>query len=151
QVQAALGQPDGVDMGPSMSDILALQDDADELGLCAPIHAHLHADPARALARSPAALLLPDLADRWSAAPWWSDTWLDDTLGAVPARFDQSMGRWRSLYKAALQQAREQQRIKLSANTKTPGDRKQADRLRREAENQLDLLRAESDNRNQSD
>lgn len=141
----------GLDLGRSMSDVLDMADDVDEPAVFPSIQAHLDDGPARARARQRAARVLADLGDRLAAAPWWSDTWLDDILGAVPARFDQSMGRWRSLYRAALQQAREQQRIKLSANTKTPSDRKQADRLRREAENQLELLRAESDNRNQSD
>jgi len=94
--------------------------------------------------------VLADLEDRLPEAPWWSPTWLEDTLNAVPARFNEALTRWRSLYRAALQQAREQSRIKQSAG-KSKADRDQAERLRRQAETQLELLRADSDKRHQSD
>lgn len=140
----------GLDLGRSMGDVLELADEVDEPPLQPSVAQHLADGASRARARARASQVLGDLGDRLGEAPWWSDDWLDETLAAVPVRFEQSLGRWRALYKAALQQAREQQKIKLSAG-RTPGDRKQADRLRREAENQLELLRAESDNRNQSD
>lgn len=140
----------GLDLGRSMSDVVDLADDVDEPWLFPSIRAHLDDGPARARARARAATVLGDLGTQLTDAPWWSDTWLDDTLAALPARFEQSLGRWRALYKAALQQAREQQRIKLSAS-RSAGDRREADRLRREAENQLEILRAESDSRSQSD
>lgn len=140
----------GLDLGRSMGDVLELADDVDEPPLQPSVAQHLGDATSRARARDRASLVLADLGDRLAEAPWWSDDWLDETLAAVPLRFEQSLGRWRALYRAALQQAREQQKIKLSAG-RTASDRKQADRLRREAENQLELLRAESDNRNQSD
>ncbi|MGH9187772.1 MAG: Zn-binding domain-containing protein, partial [Acidimicrobiales bacterium] len=140
----------GLDLGRSMSDVLDLADDVDDPPLFPSITGHLDEGASRARARATAARVLGDLGDRLAEAPWWSDDWLDETLAAVPARFEQSLGRWKALYKAAVQQAKEQQRIKLSAG-RSAGDRRQADRLRCEAENQLELLRAESDNRNQSD
>ena len=140
----------GLDLGASLRDVLDLAEETDEPELFRSVLDHLNDPIARARARDRAARALFDLMPRLSSAPWWSDTWLDDTLNAVPARFREALTRWRTLYKAALQQAQEQQRIKLSA-TRTADDRRQADRLRREAENQLELLRAESDNRNQSD
>lgn len=140
----------GVDLGTSMTDILDLADDVDEPTLFPSISAHLDDASAHARAHARAADALADFRLALEVAPWWTPSWLDDTLRALPARFDQALGRWRTLYRAALQQAREQQRIKLSAG-RPAEDRRQADRLRREAENQLDLLRAESDSRNQSD
>lgn len=140
----------GLDLGSSMGHILDLADEVDEPEPIPSVVAHLDDGSARARARTRAGRVVADLGKQLSEAPWWSDSWLDDTLAALPARFNDSLVRWRSLYKAALQQAREQQRVKLSASRST-GDRRQADRLRREAENQLDLLRAEADARNQSD
>jgi hypothetical protein len=140
----------GLDLKHSMSDVLDLSDESDDPKLFPSVVAHLEDANARARARVRAATMLGKLGSQLEAAPWWSDTWLDETLNAIPVRFEQSLGRWRSLYKAALQQAREQQRIKLSAG-RDAQDRRQADRLRREAENQLEILRAETDTRNQSD
>ncbi|MFO7279561.1 MAG: DEAD/DEAH box helicase [Thermoanaerobacterales bacterium] len=140
----------GLDLGSSMKDVLDLVDGVDDPQLQESVAAHLHDERARARARERARVVLSDLEGTLRQAPWWSESWLDDTLQAIPERFRQALGRWKSLYKAALQQAREQQRIKLSAG-RSARDRQQADRLRREAENQLELLRAESDHRNQSD
>jgi hypothetical protein len=140
----------GLDLGSSMGQVLDLADGVDDPAPFPSIQGHLDGGAARARARGRAAEVLADLGDRLTAAAWWSDTWLDDTLATIPARFNDALVRWRTLYKAALQQAQEQQRIKLSAG-RSATDRLQADRLRREAENQLELLRAESDTRNQSD
>jgi len=140
----------GLDLGRSMSAVLDLSDDIDDPPLNQTIREHLADDGTRARAKQRAAKVLADLGEQLVQAPWWSDTWLDDTLSAIPGSFDQALGRWRTLYKAALQQAKEQQRIKLSASSSSD-DRRQAERLRREAENQLELLRADSDKRGQSD
>lgn len=140
----------GLSLGHSIGDVLDLSDDADEPELLPSVQDHLHDAHARARAKVQASKVLADLQPYLQRAPWWTDDWLDDTLAAIPKRFDDALRRWRSLYKAALQQAREQQRIKLSAGSDTTA-RRQADKLRREAENQLELLRAESDSRNQSD
>ncbi|MGH9192403.1 MAG: DEAD/DEAH box helicase [Acidimicrobiales bacterium] len=140
----------GLDLGQSMKDVLDLDAGADEPPVFPSVQAHLDDATARARAHADARRVLDDLGDRLVETPWWSDTWVDDTLAAVPVRFNEALVRWRTLYRAALQQAEEQQRIKLSPN-RSAQDRKQADRLRREAENQLELLRAEADIRSQSD
>lgn len=140
----------GLDLGRSISDVLDLADEVDEPVVFDRVREALDDATTRARARSRAAAMLADLGPRLTTAPWWSETWLDDTLAAVAVRFEEALGRWRALYKASLQQAREQQRIKLSAS-RSAQDRRQADRLRREAENQLEILRAESDTRSQSD
>lgn len=140
----------GLDLGKSMTDVLDLDDALDDPKVFPSVQAHLDDAGSRARANQRAKSVLADLEPRLREAPWWSDTWLDETLAAVPAQFANALYRWRSLYRSALQQAREQSKIKQSAN-RPKSDRVQAERLRRQAENQLDLLRAESDNRNQSD
>ena len=140
----------GLDLGKSMTDVLDLAVEGNTPSVFPSVAAHLGEASYRARARVRAAAVLADLDERLQAAPWWTETWLDDTLNAVPAQFDNALRRWRSLYRSALQQAQEQSRIKQSAG-RPAGDRRQAERLRRQAENQLDLLRADSDNRNQSD
>ena len=63
--------------------------------------------------------------------------------------FDRACDRWRELYRAALAQAKAQDEIIRDA-TKPTGEKRQAERLRREAENQLHLL-VDFDNAVQSD
>ncbi len=94
--------------------------------------------------------MLADLIPHLSSTTWWSPTWLDNTLNRIPARFEKALERWRSLYAAALTQATEQGRIARSP-TRSKDDRRQARRLRDEAERQLDILRASSDAQRQSD
>ena len=149
-VQAVWLAESGLDLGKSMTDVLDLAENVDDPTVFPSVQAHLDDAGSRARANARARVMISDLDERLREAPWWTETWLDDTLNAVPARFNGALTRWRSLYRAALQQAREQSRIKQSAN-RPKGDRNQADRLRRQAENQLELLRAESDSRSQSD
>ena len=140
----------GLDLGTSITDVLDLADELDDPPIFEAISRHFADGTVRAKAKARAENVLADLSPRLSEAPWWHDDWLDDALAQMEERFGEALNRWRSLYKAAMQQAREQSRIKQSASS-SAAQKRAADRLRREAENQLDLLRAESDSRNQSD
>ena len=140
----------GLNLRQSMGDILDLVDGVTRPELTTEVREHLQDPQSRAKARVRAQVVLDDLAPDLREAPWWSDTWLDDVLRSLPRRFEDALERWRSLYSAALTQAREQNRIAMSA-TRSARDRRQARRLRAEAENQLDILRATSDYRGQSD
>ncbi len=140
----------GLNLGQSMGDILDLVDGVARPELTAQVRDTLHDPNARANARSRAQVVLDDLDTDLREAPWWSDNWLDDVLRALPRRFEDALERWRTLYAAALTQAREQNRIATSP-TRSARDQRQARRLRREAENQLGILRATSDHSGQSD
>jgi len=73
---------------------------------------------------------------------WWHDEWITRVVEDAPREFDRSFQRWRELYRAAWEEQAEQNRIILdhSGSQKT---RDVATRRRREAENQLRLLRNE--------
>ena len=75
--------------------------------------------------------------------------WVDTTLAQVGLHFEQACARWRDLYRAAHAQAKLQSKIILDA-TRSPDAKKQAERLRREAEEQVRLL-TEAENVVQSD
>jgi hypothetical protein len=77
------------------------------------------------------------------------DKWLDTALAQVGLHFEQACERWRDLYRAAHTQAKLQSKIILDA-TRGPDEKKQAERLRREAEEQVRLL-TEAENVVQSD
>lgn len=74
---------------------------------------------------------------------------VDRTLQTVFHDFDQACERWRGLYRSALKQAEQQGKIIRDA-TREASDKRQAERLRREAEAQLRLL-TEADRVAQSD
>src|SRR6185437_6870660 len=82
-------------------------------------------------------------------AGWFGETWLEEILNQAPRQFDEACNRWRGLYRAALdQQARQNEVIRDAA--RDPRDKQQAERLRREAEQQLRLL-TETEDFSQSD
>ncbi|MDQ3403952.1 MAG: DEAD/DEAH box helicase [Actinomycetota bacterium] len=87
-------------------------------------------------ARHVLAQLATDLTD----AAWWHDEWVHRVVTCAPHAFDLALDRWRDLYRIALAEQREQNKIVLdhSGNHRT---REAAARRRREAENQLRLLR----------
>jgi ATP-dependent helicase YprA (DUF1998 family)/very-short-patch-repair endonuclease len=87
----------------------------------------------------------PDL----TIADWYTEDWLAETLNQINLRFENACERWRSMFRNAKAQQKNQQRVidnlALDINT-----RNQAVRLRREAESQINLL-IETDNVMQSD
>lgn len=82
-------------------------------------------------------------------ADWYGDNWLDEVFVQVVRNFNETCNRWRSLYRAAMDQAARQDKIIRDAS-RNYMDKETAQRLRREAEAQLRLL-TESGNVIQSD
>ncbi|SOE56773.1 protein of unknown function [Streptomyces sp. OV198] len=83
--------------------------------------------------------LLPDFVE----TTWWHDDWIQDKVRTVPERFDDAFGRWRQLFRAALDDQYIQNKRRLDYSL-TEGDRIRANARRREAETQLNLLMNES-------
>lgn len=81
-----------------------------------------------------------DLAD----TAWWYDGWIEDQVRDALRTFDRACDRWRRLYRNAHDERDEQDRL---ANDSSIGarDRRQARSRRIQAEQQLDLLRNDSD------
>ena len=147
-VQAVWLSACGMSLGSSLKDILDLNHD--DLPLLASIEEQLRDPVARRQARDRCRQVLEDLDDRLAAAPWWDDDWLVDVLHAVPLEFERACERWRNLYRSARRQ-REVQHAIISDASKPQHDKRQAERLRREAEQQLELLVASDGGRMQSD
>lgn len=83
-------------------------------------------------------------------ASWWHADWARDVIAHAYRSFDDACGRWRDLYRAALADQAEQNKLVLSASL-PPLQRRQAEARRREAENQLRLLKNDDDERGHSD
>lgn len=90
------------------------------------------------------------LLDELRSTTWFHDEWIEVKVRNAPEAFDRACDRWRSLYRAALLDQAEQNKVVLSA-TRSPGEKRAAEARRREAENQLRLLRNEDSGQSHSD
>jgi ATP-dependent helicase YprA (DUF1998 family) len=134
----------GIDLGETLKDILEVDGDAPSLALRAAIREQAEALPARSRAQQRAQRVLSTIPELQNAAEL-----LETTMPVIVQAFDQTCNRWRSLYRSAHRQAEAQGRIIRDAS-RNIADKRQAERLRREAEAQLKLL-TEIDSLAQSD
>ena len=137
-------------LGSSLTDVLDVMGDAPTLELLDHISDDIERIAPRATAREHAARVLADIEPELQRTSWWSDEWLEQAMTTVANRFRAATARWCGLYRSALEQANLQTSIINNAG-RSPGDRKEAKRLRREAEAQLELLRSETGRQSQSD
>lgn len=84
-----------------------------------------------------------------SAAPWFSDAWIDRTLAEAPDRFDEAFNRWRELYRSATRQLREAMTVLMRA--RRPAEQAAATAQQQEALRQRNLLLQLGTNREESD
>jgi ATP-dependent helicase YprA (DUF1998 family) len=94
---------------------------------------------ARLRAQQRARRLIESLGPDVKETAWYRDDWLDDVLTRIPQAFDEACNRWRSLYRAAVQQRQLQNRV-IGDHSRPQIDRDRAKRLRAQAESQINLL-----------
>ena len=141
----------GLDLGKSMTDVLDLDDALDDPKVFPSVQAHLDDAGSRARAK-PARQVGPRRSRRPSAGGAVVVRHLarrHAQRGSRAVRATRCTGGGRCTARRCSRPA--SSRRSSSRPSRPKSDRQQAERLRRQAENQLDLLRAESDNRNQSD
>lgn len=138
------------DLGKSLKTILDLSGDDPSLKLLDSVLDSLRNPYARQNARQRAANILSSIQAELQDSDWYSDTWVDECISHAELNFDAACDRWRSLYRAAHRQAKIQGRIIRDAS-RSHQDQKRAERLRREAEAQLKILRDEATRVFQSD
>jgi len=129
----------GLSLGQSLKDILEVNGDDPTLELLGSVSESIEDPGAKRRARARAERVLDTLRDELLGSDWYTDAWLDEVLDQVAINFNRTCERWRGLYRAAQAQARAQGLIMLDAS-RSAEDKKQADRLRAEAESQLALL-----------
>ncbi len=130
-------------------EILDMDDEA-ELRLLPAVRSALSDGDAQLRAVRRGHEMLAGLETELKGTTWWRDGWVEDAVRQAPARFDRACQRWRDLYRAALVDQREHNRVVLDDSV-TKRVRQDAMTRRREAENQLRLLRNEDDQRGQTD
>ncbi|MGI8424946.1 MAG: DEAD/DEAH box helicase, partial [Chloroflexota bacterium] len=74
-----------------------------------------------------------------AAAPWLTDSWLEQVVTGAPDRFDRAFDRWRTLYRDAVRLRDEARRI-IDRHRVAPDERDAATQREREARRELELL-----------
>ncbi|GAB4245445.1 MAG: DEAD/DEAH box helicase [Thermoleophilia bacterium] len=129
----------GLSLGRSLTDVLDVAGENPTLELQAGVRQAIADPQARMRARARAQEILSGCRAELEASDWWSDGWLDETLGQIGLRFEAACARWRDLYRAAHAQAKAQGKVIRDASAGSQ-EKEQAKRLRNEAEQQLSLL-----------
>ncbi len=126
-------------LGNTLCDILEVKGELPSLVLKDDIRDAVHNKAVIEKAKIRAERVLKTIATELDLSDWYSDSWLDEVFTTIAKEFDQACERWRSLYRAALSQANEQHKITIDAS-RSEEEKRTAERLRREAKAQLDLL-----------
>ncbi len=129
----------GTSLEKSLSQLLNLDGNPPSLELLERLRDDLSNEGAKNRAERRARVILEPIRDELAQGGWWSNEWISQTLGNVTGRFEDACERWRSLYLSALNQHNLQHRIKQD-HSRSAQVKEKADRLYREAENQLKLL-----------
>lgn len=128
-----------LNLGTTLTDILVVSEDDLSLPLQESLVEKLHSGPIRLKALRRAQQLLDRIGPELKDAPWFREDWLEDVLSRLPQTFNAACDRWRSLYKAAVQERQNQNRI-IGDHSRPVADRDRAKRLRAQAESQITLL-----------
>jgi len=129
----------GLSLGRSLKDVLDMTGDEPSLEILPSARQHIRSTSARQRAAQRLSTILETLKDELNQADWYTEDWLQRTLDQVEDRFERACDRWRGLYRAALKQREHQHKIIQDAS-RSAGDKRQAKRLRAEAEAQMELL-----------
>jgi ATP-dependent helicase YprA (DUF1998 family)/very-short-patch-repair endonuclease len=148
-VQAIWLAETGMSLGTSLKELLDLTGEEPTLALQPSVVETIRSVRPKGKAKVRATQVLSTLQAELVETGWYYDQWLEDAVAQIEQRFEEACQRWRDLYRAALSQFNAQSRIIKDAS-RPSGDKEQAKRLRREAENQMELL-TETGNYSQSD
>jgi very-short-patch-repair endonuclease len=140
----------GMSLGRSLKDVLDLSGDPASLDLQTSIIDDMAKPAVVARSKARTTQVLDTISSILNDAEWWSESWLDEAIAGAPLRFNHAADRWRDLYRSADSQQRIQNAVKRD-HTKSADEKKRAERLRNEAEKQLELLLNEARTDFQSD
>jgi hypothetical protein len=144
----------GVHLGSRLTDVLDAETaDADgrwPLALLSRVRDDLDSETARLRAIGRATEILAPLHGELAKSSWWYEGWIERTVRQAPGSLDAACDRWRRLYRTARSEV-EQQHRRANDLSLSRRDRDIAAGRRAEAENQLKLLRNETDGESYSD
>ena len=141
----------GLHLQPSLKELLNL----DHIGEQIPVlqeskAADVDRAPTDRPTRDAAIEVMASIAEHLQDAPWFDDEWLDQTIKGIPRHFRDACQRWWDLYASARNLAEAQDRV-IRDSTRKASERKEAQVVRRQAEQQMMVLEADSRDVSQSD
>jgi ATP-dependent helicase YprA (DUF1998 family) len=136
-------------LGSSLRDLLDVAGNDPTLATIAPVLDTLRRPQPRLAAHVRAKRILATFENDLKDADWYTPQWAEEVFKQIELNFEAACERWRNLCKAALAQQKIQNAIIMDMS-RTADERRQAERLRREAESQYKLL-TETKNVVQSD
>lgn len=139
-VQAIWLAETGAKLGSSMTAVLDTDGDEPTLELRPQLAEQLRDRGAERRARERAATILEGLGEELTNAGWYDDGWLQRKFGNACESLDRACDRWRGLFRAAQTALEANHRVNKDASASSRAKR-DAKRLYREAQSQLDLLR----------
>jgi ATP-dependent helicase YprA (DUF1998 family) len=138
----------GLALDKSLANVMDLSRDGYPLSRS--VHARISDPEARDRAARRARSVLSGLAEDLTDTSWWHDEWEQRVAEDAAGALDRAMERWRELYRAADAEQRKQNSIVLDHSSSQKA-RETAVARRREAENQLRLLRNQDEDDWQTD
>jgi len=136
-------------LGSSLRDLLDVAGNDPTLATLASVLDTLRRPQPRLAAHVRAKRILATFENDLKDADWYTPQWAEEVFKQIELNFEAACERWRNLCKAALAQQKVQNAIIMDMS-RTADERRQAERLRREAESQYKLL-TETQNVVQSD
>jgi hypothetical protein len=136
-------------LGSSLRDLLDVAGNDPTLATLLSVVDTLRRPQPRLAAQVRARRILATFENDLKEADWYTPQWAEEVFKQIELNFEASCERWRNLCKAALAQQKVQNAIIMDMS-RTADERRQAERLRREAESQYKLL-TETKNVVQSD
>lgn len=144
----------GQDLHQSLSELIDLTPEADgkppKLELLPEVRATLGDQHAQRRAVQRAHAMLAGIQEQLAKTSWYDDGWVEKVVAAAPENFDRHCDRWRDLYRAATAEREKQHQI-IGDHAASKPQRNAATARRKEAENQLKLLRNDDSSRSQTD
>jgi ATP-dependent helicase YprA (DUF1998 family)/very-short-patch-repair endonuclease len=128
-----------LDLGTTLTDILVVTETDLSLPLKDEVRQSLANAGSRHKALTRARGMLERVGPTLLRASWYRRDWLEDVLARLPQTFDRACDRWRSLYRAAVQQ-RLRQNTRIGDHSLAEPERAKAKQLRAQAESQIQLL-----------
>ncbi|EOD67658.1 DEAD/DEAH box helicase [Amycolatopsis vancoresmycina] len=121
-----------------------------QLPIATSVRQEISSVAAREQAIQHAGLVLAGLAGQLERTSWWHPDWIERAVTDAELEFDRALERWRELFRSAVREQEKQNKVILD-HSSSPKSREEATRRRREAENQLRLLRLDDSDEYQTD
>lgn len=128
-----------LDLGTSLTKLIEIENPEKFLETKESVLNALQDDTIKQKTLAQAQRVIGPMVELVKTTDWYHDNWLKDTVWNIQGSFETATQRWRNLYRAA--KAQFEKNTALRSRVTDPKERSKVQRLTREAETQMDLLR----------